>query len=115
MFLDILWVFAWKIATEDDMVLEKVGNWGSRMVEKGYKIFDGLVTCPWCLPNLHGILVVWPLAFLLEIVPFEWNYKYLIIHVFVVGGASMFCGMSWLLYNYLSAKTKYYNYLNGDK
>lgn len=114
MFLNVLWVFAWKIATEEGMILEKLGSWGSRKVDEGYRIFDGLITCPWCLPNFHGILIVWPLAFLLEIVPLEWDWKYLAIHVFVVGGASFICGTLWTALQTLFAYKKYLDNLNGD-
>jgi len=113
MFLNVIWVWLWKIATEDDMILEKIGKFGRRKVEEGYRIFDGLITCPWCLGNFHGILIVWPLSFLLEIIPFEWNYKYIIIHVFVLGGTSVICGVTWLIYQTILAYKNYLDLLNG--
>lgn len=105
--LDIMWVMGFKVITEDGMLLEKVGNWGKKWYDKGYKIMDGLIICPFCLPNLHGILFVWPMAFMLDVVPFEWNWKYLIVHIFVACGGSFICGIIWSLYKHLELKHKY--------
>lgn len=108
-FLDVLWVLAWKIATSDDMVLEAVGKWGNKMNDK-YKIFDGLVTCPYCLGNIHGLLFVWPLALFLGIVPLEWDWKYLAIHFFMVAGTSITCGVIWGLHEIMLNKIKYWQH-----
>jgi len=113
--LDVIWVIGWKIITEKNMLLEKVGEFGEEKLSKGYKVFDGLITCPFCLGNIHGILFVWPLAFLLNIIPFEWNWKYLLCHIFVASGTSMIAGFIWSGYKYFEVKGKYYEHLEQQE
>lgn len=107
-FLTTLWTLGWKIATSDDMVLEKLGQWGQKKVDEGNKIFDGLIVCEWCLPNIHGILFVWPLAFGMGIMPFVWDWKYLLAYPFCVAGSSFISGILWEFYLTMNAKRNYY-------
>jgi len=113
--MDIIWVLGWKVVTEDSMFLEGVGNWGKKWYDKGYKIMDGLVICPFCLPNLHCLLLIWPIAFLTGFVPFEWEWRYLIIHVFVACAGGFICGTIWTLYQYLEVKKKYFEHLEQQE
>lgn len=113
--LDVIWVLMWKIATEPNMIFEKIGDFGRRKVDEGYMIFDGLITCPYCLGNIHGILFVWPLAFLLNIVPFEWEWKYLLCHIFVAGGTSIIAGFVWSGYKHFETKSRYYEHLEQQE
>lgn len=107
--LDVMWVMGWKVATAENMVLEKVGEWGEQQVEKGYKIFDGLIVCPWCLPNLHGVLFVVPLALMLEILPHNWYWwQYAALYPFFIGGACFTSGMLWDWHLLIERKKDYY-------
>lgn len=105
-FLDVLWVLAFKIATSENMILQGIGKWGSKMNDR-YKVFDGLITCPYCIGNLHGVLFVWPLAIFLGIIPFEWDWRYLGVHFFMVAGTSIICGFIWGLHEMMLIKSKY--------
>ncbi len=108
-FLDVLWVLAVKISTSEGMIFERIGTWGAKMNDK-YKIFDGLITCPYCLGNAHGIAFVWPLAIFLGIVPCEWDWKYLGVHFFMVAGTSITCGIVWGLHEIMLTKSKYWEH-----
>jgi len=114
-FINILWVIGWKILTAKGMVGEKLGEYGEKKVEQGYKIFDGLLICPYCLPNIHGILFVWPIAFILGVLPFEWNWKYLVVHVLMVCGSSFICGTLWTLHEMMGTKKKYLEHMEELK
>lgn len=109
--MDVIWVLAFKVITEDGMVLEKLGQWGKRKYDEGYKVMDGLLICPFCLPNLHAIAIIWPLAFLTGFVPFEWEWRYLVIHMFVACAGSFICGVIWTAYQFLEVKKKYFEHL----
>lgn len=114
--MTVCWCLGWKIITAEKMPLHFILKWGEQKVKEGYKVFDGLIVCEWCVPNLHGLLFVWPAAFALGIIPFEWNYKYLLVYPFMVGAASFITGMLWNLYLVMNAKkdsdewsSKYYD------
>lgn len=108
---DIIWVLGFKVITEDGMALQSVGDWGKKMYDKGYKIMDGLINCPFCLPNIHCLLFIWPIAFLTGFVPFEWEWRYLIVHVLVACAGSFICGTIWTLFQFLEVKKKYFEHL----
>lgn len=113
--MDVIWVLGWKVITEDNMLFEKIGKWGKKKYDEGYKIMDGLIICPFCLPNLHCIILIWPIAFLTGFIQFEWDWRYLIVHVFVACAASFICGTIWTLYEYLAVKKKYVEHLEQEK
>lgn len=108
--MDVIWILGWKVVTGDSMLLEKVGQWGEKKYDEGYKIMDGLVICPFCLPNLHAIILIWPIAFLTGFVPFEWEWRYLIVHGFVACAASFICGTTWTLFKTMQFKNKYWEH-----
>lgn len=113
--MDIIWVIGWKVITEDEMLLAKVGHWGGKMYDKGHKIMGGLIICPFCIPNTHCLLVVWPLAFLTGFVSFEWEWRYLIVHVFVAFAGSFICGIIWTAFEFLTVKKKYFEHLEEQE
>ena len=86
----------WKIATSRGMLLEGIGEWGERMVDSGYKLFD-LIVCPWCIATTMSI-VAHGFAFGLGILPFEWDVKLIIRWPLVVMGTSLLSGMTWTIY-----------------
>lgn len=104
-FLTTVWVMAWKVATAEKMIFKKIGEYGKKKVEQGYKIFNGLIVCPFCLPNIHGFLFVWPLSFALGVMPLDlvW-YKYIILYIFSTGGSCFTSGVLWTLYETLNSK-----------
>lgn len=105
--LTTIFSLGWKVAISDGMILESVGKWAENKIENGNKWVEAIY-CQWCLPNFFGILVVWPLAFGLEIMPFEWNWKYIFAYPFCVCGSSFLTGMAWLHYLTLNQKREYY-------
>lgn len=108
--MDVIWVLGFKVVTEDGMILQSLGDWGKKWHDKGYKIMDGLILCPFCLPNIHCLLIVWPIAFLTGFVPFEWEWKYLVIHGFVACSGSFICGSIWTGFKTLQLKNKYWEH-----
>lgn len=105
-FLITCWVMMWKIGTAEGMLFEGIGKWADKMNEK-YKIIDGLLLCPWCLPNIHGLLFVYPLAFGMGILEW-WDWRYLMMYPFVLGASSFVCGNLWDWYLRNNAKKELY-------
>lgn len=99
--LTSIWVLGIKIATADDMVLEKVGQYGKKKVEEGHKIFEALIVCQWCMPSIHS-LIGYAFAFGLGILPVQWNWQLVIRYPIVVMGSSLVCGLTWLIYETLN-------------
>lgn len=85
-----------KIATGDDMILEDLGKWGKKKSDK-YKIFEALLVCPFCMPSVYS-LIGYLFAFGLGILPFEWDWKLVIIYPIVVIGSSILAGFTWVAY-----------------
>lgn len=107
-FFTTLWTLGWKIATAEDMILEKIGKWGEEQVDKGNKIFEGLIVCEWCVPNIHGVLFVWPICFGLGIMPDVVWWKFLLAYPFCLAGSSFASGMLWGFYLLKNDKSDYY-------
>lgn len=115
-FFTYIWVIGVKIATSEGMILEKLGTWGEEQEEEN-KIFKGLITCPWCLPGVHSI-VGWGYAFILGGIPFEWNWKYLVMWPIIIMGSSLCAGLTWTIYLAISKiganneiQSKYYEHV----
>lgn len=113
-----IWVLGIKIATGEEMILEKLGEWGKKKSEK-YKIFDALIVCPFCMPSIHS-LVGYSFAFGLNIIPLEWDWKLLIMYPIIVMGTSILAGFTWTAYQTINtvkekneAETEYYNNINA--
>jgi hypothetical protein len=96
-FFTYIWVLGVKIATSEGMILERLGNWGEEQEEEGHKIFKGLITCQWCLPGFHSV-VGWAYAFILGGIPFEFNWKYLVMWPIIIMGTSLCTGLTWTIY-----------------
>lgn len=119
--ITFIWVMGIKISTAEDMIFEKVGKWGKRKVDEGYKIFEALIVCQWCLPSFHS-LIGYAFAFGLNIMPFEWDWKLLIRYPLVVMGTSFLSGMVWTSYETINRikecnelEAEYYNSLLENK
>jgi hypothetical protein len=100
--LTISWSLGWRVIISKGMLFEKLGDWSEKKVEAGNKIYD-VISCPFCIPNLHGILFVWPLAFGLGVMPFEWNYKYLLLYPFILSLSSFITGFTWNIYQTINS------------
>lgn len=107
-FLTVCWSLGWRIIVSDGMLFEKIGQWAEKKVEAGNKFYD-IFVCPWCIPNAHAILFVWPLIFGLEILPFEWNWKYLFMYPFCLGASSFITGVLWTFYTSINSKKQYHD------
>lgn len=90
-----------KISTAEGMIFEKIGEYGERKVKEGWKVFEALLVCPWCLPSIWSI-VAHAFALGLGIIPFELNWKLLIRWPLVVMGASFVSGMAWTTYEMIN-------------
>lgn len=92
-FITSLWTLAIKIATSEGMVFEKLGKYGEKKVKEGYKIFEALWVCQWCMPSIHASIGM-AFAFGLGIIQyFTWNL--LIYYVLTVCGSSLVNGLIW--------------------
>lgn len=109
-FLTVSWSLGWRVIISEGLLLEKLGTWAEKKAE-GNKIYD-IICCPWCIPNAHGILFVWPLVFVLGILPFEWNWKYLAMYPFCLGASSFITGIIWTLYLTINAIRENYTLQN---
>ena len=116
-----IWVLGIKIITAEGMLLEGLGKWGERKVDEGYKIFEALIVCQWCLPSFHSIFA-YAFAFGLDIVPFVFDWKLVIMWPLVVMGASIITGNTWNIYETINrikerneAEAEYFNSLIETK
>lgn len=112
-------VMALKIVTSEGMLLEKVGKYLKRQIEKGNKLAD-LGYCEWCTSTPMSIVAHF-FAFGLGVLPFQWNWQLLIRWPLVVGGASFLSGMAWTIYLTINdikenneAQAKYFKNLNSE-
>lgn len=116
-----IWVLGVKISTAEEMILEKLGKYGEKKVEAGHKIYDALWVCPWCMSSIHS-LVGYGFAFLLGLIPFEWNWQLVYRYPLIVMGTSIAAGMTWTIYltiNQIKDKNeiewKYYSHVEQLK
>lgn len=113
-FLTVSWSLGWRVIISEGMLFERIGVWAQDKVDAGNKFYE-LLICPWCLPNFMGVFFVWPLAFGLEILPFECNWKYLLMYPFCLSASSFITGFVWTLYLTMNAKREYYTQVNEYK
>ena len=91
-----IWCLGIKIATADDMLLEKLGKYGQKKVEEGYKVFEALWVCQWCMPSVHT-LIGFVFAYGLGIIP-ELSWRLLLYYPLVAMGSSLVNGLIWQYY-----------------
>lgn len=91
----------WKIAISKGMILEKIGEYGDRKVEEGYKIFD-LIVCPWCCGTVISV-AAHCFAFGLGVLPLKFDWQLLIRWPLVVMGSSFVCGNAWNIYETINS------------
>lgn len=94
--LTFIWVMGIKISTAEGMVFEKLGNWANKQVDKGYKIYEAIISCEWCLPSLHSVIGYAFAVGIGVIDHFEW--KLVVLYPLVVCGTSLLSGLTWTIY-----------------
>lgn len=110
-----IWCLGVKIVTANGMLLQWLGEWGEEQVDKGYKIFEAIIVCPFCLPSVHSILG-YAFAYGLGLIELDW--KLLIMWPIVVMGSSILSGFTWTAYQTINqikekneAETEYFKML----
>ena len=98
-----------KIATEEGMIGEKLGEWARKQVDKGRKYWEAILVCPFCMSSVHSLTAI-GFGYL-----FGWVDSWTIFYYYpvIVGGASLVSGLTWTVYQLLSQVIKYFKYLNG--
>lgn len=91
-----IWCLMIKIVTSEGMVLERLGKYGEKKVDEGYKIFEALWVCQWCMPSIHS-LVGLGFAWGMGLIP-ELSWHLLFYYPLVAGGSSLVNGLVWQYY-----------------
>lgn len=119
--ITFIWVMGIKISTSEGMVFEKLGKYAERKVEKGYKIWEALIACEWCLPSVHSVFG-YAFSFGIGIIPFEFQWKYIIMLPIVIMGTSFLSGNVWNIYLTINkikenneAQAAYFKYIIDPK
>ncbi len=97
-------VFGVRISTHEGMVFEKIGEYANNQLEKGYRIWEALVLCPYCLPSVWSLLGVG----LYYLINPETSLRLLFSYPVIVGFTSLLSGMIWSIFEMLWAKKSYY-------
>lgn len=92
----VIWTLGIKIATSEGMVLERLGKYGEKKVDEGYKIFEALWVCQWCMPSIHTAIAMF-FAFGIGIIP-ELTYRLIFYYPLVAMGSSLLNGLIWQYY-----------------
>lgn len=110
--LTSIWCIGLFIVTQEGMLLYSFRKWAEKENEKGMRVTEALIICPWCLPSIHA-MVGYFFAVIIGIVD-HFEFKFVLIYPLVVMGSSIVCGSTWTLIEYFSAKTEYYKKLNNE-
>ena len=97
-------VFGVRISTHEGMVFEKIGEYANNQLEKGYRIWEALVLCHYCLPSVWSLLGVG----LYYLINPETSLRLLFSYPVIVGFTSLLSGMIWSIFEMLWAKKSYY-------
>lgn len=100
-----------KISTEENMLFGRIGEWANKQVDKGYKIWEAIILCPFCAPSVWSLVAI-GFGYL-----FGWVDSWTIFYYYpvIVGGSSLCAGLVWTFYQLLSQVIKYFKYLNGEE
>lgn len=109
-FFTVCLVWGVKIVTEPGMMLDKLGEWGEKKVDAGYKIFDALLTCPFCMSSIYTSFA-YGFGYLMGIVT-EW--KELIAYPIIVCGSSLVAGIIWQVFQLIIRISRYFDFLNRE-
>src|SRR6185312_13080254 len=97
-----IWCLGIRIATNEGMVFEKLRIYGNKKVNEGYKIFEPLFICIYCMPSIHSS-IGFLFAYGLGILP-TFHVKLLIYYPLVVMGSSILGGLIWQYHEKLDSE-----------
>lgn len=103
-------VWGVKIVTEPGMAADKIGEWAEEKVKDGYKIFDALLTCPFCMPSIYSSFG-YGMGYLLGVVT---SWHDLVAYPIVVCGSSMIGGIIWQVFQLIIRISRYFDFLNRE-
>lgn len=106
--VSVIWCLGIKIVTSTGMVLEKLGGYGQKKVKEGYKIFEALICCEWCLASIHSSI---GLLFTLISGIVIWDIRILYLYPIIAMGTSFCTGILWNLWVILKTKIAYFENL----
>lgn len=100
-----------QIAIQENMILEKLGDWGNKKREQGHKWVEAAFLCPYCAPSIWSSIGYLFAVLLCFITKFEW--KLVFMYPLVVGATSLINGLVWSSHELIHKKIKYYE--NAEK
>lgn len=99
-----------KVATQPGMVFEKLGAWAENQLERGRKIWDTLLLCPFCMPTVYSAFG-YGFAYLLGIIK-SWDVLY--AYPIVLCATSMVSGIIWTVFKLILSVKEYFDFLNRE-
>jgi len=103
-FFTVALVMGVKIVTQDGMLLESVANYAETKLKEGYRIWEPLMLCQWCMPSIYSSL---GFGFFI-LFHGSINYRLFFLYPIVVGFSSLVCGTTWSIIELVWAKKSYY-------
>ena len=95
-----------KIVTAEGMVLQKLGEYAERKIEEGYRIWEPLMYCEWCLPSIHTS-VAFVFAFGIGVIE-SLSWSLLFYYPLVAMGSSLINGLIWQFYKLQNYNKEFY-------
>jgi hypothetical protein len=89
----VIWCLGIKIVTAEGMLLEDLGKWAEKKVESGYKIYEALLVCPYCLPSIHTAIAI-GFAFGIGVID-TWSWHLLFMYPIIAMASSFINGFLW--------------------
>ena len=89
----VIWCIGIKIVTSQGMVLEKLGEWAEKKVEDGYRIYEPLLVCPYCMPSIHTAIAI-GFSFGMGVID-TWSWHLLFMYPIVAMASSFINGFLW--------------------
>lgn len=112
-----IWVLGVKISVSEKMIFSQLGDYGEKKVEEGYKIFDALWVCPFCMPTFHS-LIGYGFAVGIGVIHY-WGWNLVFMYPLVLMGSSITAGFTWTAYTTINAIKENYTlqneYLKNEK
>jgi hypothetical protein len=103
-FFTVSLAFAVKISTSEDMVFESLGNYAVEQNEKGNRIWETLVLCPYCMASFYSLF-----GYLFYYLIFDiTNWRIFFAAPVIIGASSLIHGLVWSVFELLWAKKAYY-------
>lgn len=93
------------IVTNKGMILEKLGEWANEKVDEGYRIFEAILACPWCMPSLHSFV-----GYTFYFIFFGVQWELLFAYPIIAFGSSFCSGFTWTIYKFIVKLDEYYSH-----